>query len=75
MTGELVQIAQELSSYNDQLLQLNEELIKNELEIICVFTQPPKRSNRGQKILKSPVQVIVELSASNVAPVAIFMSV
>ena len=32
LTGELVGIAQELSSFHDQLLQLNEELIKNELE-------------------------------------------
>ena len=34
-----------------------DRIIKNELEIICVFTQPPKKSNRGQKILKSPVHI------------------
>ena len=33
-----------------------DRIIKNELEIVCVFTQPPKKSNRGQKILKSPVK-------------------
>ena len=37
LTGELVKIAQELSSFNDQLLQLNEELIKNELERSNLF--------------------------------------
>ena len=37
-----------------------DRIIKNELEIICVFTQPPKRSNRGQKILKSPVHNYAE---------------
>ena len=37
-----------------------DRIVKNELEIICVFTQPPKRSNRGQKILKSPVHNYAE---------------
>ena len=37
-----------------------DRIIKNDLEIICVFTQPPKRSNRGQKILKSPVHNYAE---------------
>ena len=37
-----------------------DRIIKNELEIICVFTQPPKRSNRGQKILKSAVHNYAE---------------
>ena len=37
-----------------------DRIIKNELEIICVFTQPPKKSNRGQKILKSPVHNYAE---------------
>jgi len=41
LTGELVVIAQELSSFNDQLLQLNEELIKNELENSNLFVKSP----------------------------------
>ncbi len=41
LTGELVGIAQELSSFNDQLLQLNEELIKNELEKNNLFVKSP----------------------------------
>ena len=41
LTGELVKIAQELSSFNDQLLQLNEELIKNELERSNLFVKSP----------------------------------
>jgi len=41
LTGELVGIAQELSSFSDQLLQLNEELIKNELEKSNLFVKSP----------------------------------
>jgi len=41
LTGELVGIAQELSSFNDQLLQLNEELIKNDLERSNLFVKSP----------------------------------
>ena len=41
LAGELVGIAQELSSFNDQLLQLNEELIKNELERSNLFVKSP----------------------------------
>ncbi len=41
LTGELAGIAQELSSFNDQLLQLNEELIKNELERSNLFVKSP----------------------------------
>jgi len=41
LTGELMGIAQELSSFNDQLLQLNEELIKNELEKSNLFVKSP----------------------------------
>ena len=41
LTGELVEIAQERSSFNDQLLQLNEELIKNELEKSNLFVKSP----------------------------------
>ena len=46
MSEKLAGIAGELSSFNDQLLQLNEELIKNELE----------KSNLN---VKSPVEGIV----------------
>jgi len=41
LTGELLGIAQERSSFNDQLLQLNEELIKNELEKSNLFVKSP----------------------------------
>ena len=41
LIGELAGIAQELSSFNDQLLQLNEELIKNELERSNLFVKSP----------------------------------
>ena len=31
-------------------------------EILCVYTQPPKKKNRGQKIYSSPVQQYAESS-------------
>ena len=37
-----------------------EALIKNKFNIIKVYTQPPKKSNRGQKINKSPIQSLSE---------------
>ena len=49
----------EIDFFNSKV-NFTKDLIKNELEIICVFTQPPKRSNRGQKILKSPVHNYAE---------------
>ena len=33
-----------------------ELLIKEKFNILCVYTQPPKRSKRGQKINSSPVE-------------------
>ena len=45
-----------------------DRIIKNELEIICVFTQPPKKSNRGQKILKSPIHLIANKHNIDVKP-------
>ena len=29
-------------------------------EIVCVYTQPPKKKSRGQKILKTPVHIYSE---------------
>ena len=36
------------------------KLFKSKYLIQCVYTQPPKKSNRGQKITKSQVQKIAE---------------
>jgi len=33
-----------------------ETLVQSSYEISCVYTQPPKKSNRGQKINSSPIQ-------------------
>ncbi len=33
-----------------------EELIKNKFNILAIYTQPPKRSKRGQKINNSPIE-------------------
>tara|TARA_B100000029_G_C17447731_1_gene913850 strand:- start:105 stop:1025 length:921 start_codon:yes stop_codon:yes gene_type:complete len=33
---------------------------ENGFQISCVFTQPPRKSNRGQKVNKSPVHIISE---------------
>ena len=37
-----------------------EALINNKFEILSIYTQPPKKSNRGQKINVSPVQKFSE---------------
>ena len=37
-----------------------EALINNKFEIINIYTQPPKKSKRGQKINISPVQKFSE---------------
>ena len=36
------------------------ELLKEKLNIIHVYTQPPKKSNRGLKIEKTPVHLEAE---------------
>ena len=33
-----------------------EQLIKNNFNIITIYTQPPKKSKRGQKINVSPIE-------------------
>ena len=35
-------------------------LIENQHQVACVYCQPPKEAGRGQKVLKSPVQVFAE---------------
>ena len=37
-----------------------EKISKSKLNISVVYTQPPQKSHRGQKINKSPIQVISE---------------
>ena len=37
-----------------------QSLYQNGYPISCVYTQPPQRSKRGLKILKSPIQLISE---------------
>jgi len=36
------------------------ELLKEKLDIVHVYTQPPKKSNRGLKIEKTPVHLEAE---------------
>ena len=35
-------------------------IYQNGFEIVAVYTQPPKKSDRGQKITKSPIHVLAE---------------
>ena len=37
-----------------------EALINNKFEILSIYTQPPKKSKRGQKINISPIQKFSE---------------
>ena len=34
-----------------------EALIKNKFNIVCVYTQPPQKSKRGQKITSSHIEI------------------
>ena len=36
------------------------EIINSDLKVVTVFTQPPKKSNRGQKISKSEIHLLAE---------------
>ena len=42
------------------------QLVKSKKEIFAVFTQPPNKSNRGQKITKSPIQKFAEENNLNI---------
>ena len=33
-----------------------EELIKNNFNLLTIYTQPPKKSKRGQKLNVSPIE-------------------
>jgi methionyl-tRNA formyltransferase len=41
-------------------LQTLKTLSTSEFEIVCVYTQPPKKSDRGQKINKTPIHTFSE---------------
>ena len=37
-----------------------EVLVKSSFNVLCVYTQPPKKASRGQKINSTPIQKISE---------------
>ena len=41
-------------------------IYQNGYEITAVYTQPPKKSNRGQKIEKSPINLLAETLNLNI---------
>ena len=43
-----------------------EELIKNKFNILAVYTQPPKKSKRGQKINASPIEEFSKKNKLNI---------
>ena len=47
-------------------LPILKNIYQNGYEISVVYTQPPRKSNRGQKIEKSPVHLLSETLALNV---------
>ena len=47
-------------------VQTLEVLSKSNYQIECVYTQPAKKSARGQKIQKSPIQLISEKLGLNI---------
>ena len=47
---------------NNFAVPILKAICESEYEITAVYTQPPKKSNRGQKITKSPVHIFSEKS-------------
>ena len=47
---------------NNFAVPILKAICETEYEITAVYTQPPKKSNRGQKITKSPVHIFSEKS-------------
>lgn len=45
---------------SDFAIPILDKLISSNNKIICVWTQPPSKSQRGKKILKSPIQIYAE---------------
>ena len=43
-----------------------EVLIKNKFSIVAVYTQPPKKSKRGQKINPSPIEEFSKKNKINI---------
>ena len=43
-----------------------EKLIKNKFNILAVYTQPPKKSKRGQKINISPIEEFSKKNKLNI---------
>ena len=41
-------------------VQTLEVLANSSFQLSCVYTQPPKKSSRGQKINSSPVKLLAE---------------
>ena len=35
-------------------------LFSSKYEVVCVYTQPPKKSSRGQRVRKSPIHELAE---------------
>ena len=46
---------------SDFAVPILKELIKKKKNIISVYTQPPNKSNRGQKLNKSPIHILSDL--------------
>ena len=43
-----------------------EALIKNKFNVVCVYTLPPKKSKRGQKINVSPIEEFSKKNKINI---------
>ena len=57
---------------SDFAVPILKSLYQNGFPVSAVYTQPPKKSNRGQKITKSPIHIFSEtLSYEVITPLTL----
>ena len=51
---------------SDFAIPILDKLLNSNNKIVCVWTQPPSKSKRGKKFLKSPIQIFAEKNNLNI---------
>ena len=51
---------------SDFAIPILDKLLSSNNKVVCVWTQPPSKSKRGKKFLKSPIQIFAEKKNLNI---------
>ena len=51
---------------SDFAIPILDKLLSSKNKVVCVWTQPPSKSKRGKKFLKSPIQIFAEKKNLNI---------